>query len=63
MEGIEGIIERVGSLNKQLISKLLEVEETIKQIEENEKKLDKINKDFLAFYQKIFTSLERGEGK
>ena len=60
MEGIEGIIERVYSINKQLGDKLLEVEETLKQIEENEKKLDEINKDFLAFCQKI---LKGGEGK
>ena len=60
MEGIEGILERVYSINKQLGDKLLEVEETLKQIEENEKKLDKISKDFLAFYQKI---LKGGEEK
>ena len=58
MDAITNTIEAIDEINKRLGDKLLEVEETLKQIEENEKKLDKISKDFLAFYQKIFT--ERG---
>jgi|GEM_PF-7067507 len=61
MDAITNTIEAIDEINKRLGDKLLEVQNTIKEIEENEERFYQISKNFFSFCQTILSSLSEEE--